>query len=581
MAILCSCGTSHNSQQQKNVPYALSYEDHIRFQEVYSQGVIDRIANDTLGAFKMFEQAAKLNPKSAAANYQLGCVMKAIAFERIDTLMSLRADSLIFLATQQAPDNYEYLETWTDRELNEGHLEEALPLLERLTRMKKNNDERLAMLASVAMRTNHLDITRSALDHLEPLVDDPRIIASGRFLSYIIEEDTTNARKVLSAYATSNASDAKELTWVGTQYYDVGLSDDAKKVWSMAETIDPDLPELQMARFISTNSENDKALFRDIVRRMILNPRMMEEMRSRYVRICSLYLLYEADTPEAEQDKEWAMSVIEEAYNSPVCDAAIANAYAKALEEQGADTKAIAAAWKKYLEFSPQDNAVRLRLIMTYRDAQDWDSLYEQCRNGQDASPDELIFYFLEGASLYQQYHSAAAAEVLKRGLEASGDDDQPDLRSDACAMLGDILHELNRDEEAFSYYEQALSHNADNALCLNNYAYFLALAGRNLEHAEELAKRAVDIEPKNTTYLDTYAWVLFVAGKQQQAKIYIDQAIKYMDLRDADATIFDHAGDIHAALGERSKARDYWTSALKYSDDAEAKKIRKKMNGK
>ena len=126
---VCSCGTSHNSQQQKNVPYALSYEDHIRFQEVYSQGVIDRIANDTLGALKMFEQAAKLNPKSAAANYQLGCVMKAIAFERIDTLMSLRADSLIFLATQQAPDNYEYLETWTDRELNEGHLEEALPLL--------------------------------------------------------------------------------------------------------------------------------------------------------------------------------------------------------------------------------------------------------------------------------------------------------------------------------------------------------------------------------------------------------------------------------------------------------------------
>ena len=88
-----------------------------------------------------------------------------------------------------------------------------------------------------------------------------------------------------------------------------------------------------------------------------------------------------------------------------------------------------------------------------------------------------------------------------------------------------------------------------------------------------------MDLEPHNTTYLDTYSWVLFVAGKHQQAKIYIEQAIKYMDMSTPDATVFDHAGDIYSALGEREAARSQWTTALKYSsDDALTKKLRKKL---
>ena len=318
-AMLCSCGASNDSQQQAKGPHALSAEEQARFQEAYSQGLVCRMANDTVGAYYMFERASRINPLSAAANYQLGCVMKEMAFVYLecDTALVEKADSLFYLATQQAPYNYEYLSTWTDCELEKDNYEEALVLLEKLTTMKKNNEERLATLASVALSTNHFDIARKALDRLGPLVDDPQIIISGRFLSYIIEQDTANAMKIMEDYADSHADKAEELAWVGSQYADAGLKSEADRYWKSAETLDPNLPELQMARFKALSLENDKAAFQDIIRRIILNPRIDDVTRARVVRICRLYMLYDADTEEVRQDKKWAKSVLAEAYNCP------------------------------------------------------------------------------------------------------------------------------------------------------------------------------------------------------------------------------------------------------------------------
>jgi len=38
------------------------------------------------------------------------------------------------------------------------------------------------------------------------------------------------------------------------------------------------------------------------------------------------------------------------------------------------------------------------------------------------------------------------------------------------------------------------------------------------------MSKRTVDLEPENSTYLDTYAWILHKLGKNEEAKQFLSR---------------------------------------------------------
>ena len=71
---------------------------------------------------------------------------------------------------------------------------------------------------------------------------------------------------------------------------------------------------------------------------------------------------------------------------------------------------------------------------------------------------------------------------------------------------------------------------------------------------------RTVKAEPKNDTYLDTYAWILFEKERYTEARIYIDEAMK--NGGGESATIVEHSGDIYYMLGEVDKALEFWKQA-------------------
>jgi Tfp pilus assembly protein PilF len=120
---------------------------------------------------------------------------------------------------------------------------------------------------------------------------------------------------------------------------------------------------------------------------------------------------------------------------------------------------------------------------------------------------------------------------------------------------------------EAYEAYDSCLQWRPDNIACLNNYAYFLSIDGKHLDKAEEMSRRTIKKEPENPTYLDTYAWVLFRQKRYAEAKIYIEQALKF-DTVDVSADVLEHAGDIYANNGEMEKAMEKWKEALKLAPE-------------
>jgi Tfp pilus assembly protein PilF len=83
----------------------------------------------------------------------------------------------------------------------------------------------------------------------------------------------------------------------------------------------------------------------------------------------------------------------------------------------------------------------------------------------------------------------------------------------------------------------------------LNNYAYFLAVRKEQLAKAEKMSGAALQYDPNNISFLDTYAWVFFVQENFVMAELYIKQAV---DKGGADnEVIAEHYGDILSKIGK------------------------------
>ena len=132
-------------------------------------------------------------------------------------------------------------------------------------------------------------------------------------------------------------------------------------------------------------------------------------------------------------------------------------------------------------------------------------------------------------------------------------------------SMLGDLYHQKGDSKNAYKHYKKVLKTNPNYAPTLNNYAYFLALEGKNLKKAKAMSEITIKQEPDNPTYLDTYAWILHLLGQDIEAKAIFKHAMLYGGKENA--VIMDHYGDVLFALKEYDLAFVYWNQAKALDD--------------
>lgn len=144
---------------------------------------------------------------------------------------------------------------------------------------------------------------------------------------------------------------------------------------------------------------------------------------------------------------------------------------------------------------------------------------------------------------------------------------------SDLYTSIGDCLYADKKPEDAYHAYDNALVLNPENAMALNNYAYFLSENGGDLDRAAEMSLKSLDAEnSSNPTFLDTYAWILHKKGEDNEALKYQTSAVEESENRgNSHAEIYEHYGDILMANGKEKEALEAYEKALdalKESDD-------------
>ena len=182
-----------------------------------------------------------------------------------------------------------------------------------------------------------------------------------------------------------------------------------------------------------------------------------------------------------------------------------------------------------------------------------------------------MAFDYYPGIAYYQKGQLDDALSSSQNGIDVINSDSDPSIVSDFYAVLGDIMHQKGMEREAFAAYDSCLVWKDDNIGCLNNYAYYLSEKGIRLDEAERMSFRTIKAEPKNATYLDTYAWILFMQKRYDEARKYIDLTLE--NDSDASAVLLEHAGDIYYHAGEKQQALEFWQQALeRASADSELK---------
>lgn len=178
--------------------------------------------------------------------------------------------------------------------------------------------------------------------------------------------------------------------------------------------------------------------------------------------------------------------------------------------------------------------------------------------------------------------HKEALAEcqALLKAYNQSGE-----VR-DVRVRFSNVLQNAGKLDEAEQQLRKLLEASANDALVCNNLGYLLAERNKDLDEAERLIRRALELDKQlrgasavlaegqedNAAYVDSLGWVLFRRGKLDEARAELERASKLDDGED-DPVVWDHLGDVYYRLKEPAKARAAWRQALVLYDKGARRK--------
>jgi tetratricopeptide (TPR) repeat protein len=127
-----------------------------------------------------------------------------------------------------------------------------------------------------------------------------------------------------------------------------------------------------------------------------------------------------------------------------------------------------------------------------------------------------------------------------------------------------------------------------NNATACNDLGYLWADQGKNLKEAEDLIRKALDLDRRqkqtgppiagadadkdNAAYVDSLGWVLFRRGRFDEARRELEKAAALPD--GEDPVIWDHLGDVYYRLEMTARAQESWQRALHLYEQEKRRKM-------
>lgn len=528
----------------------------------YLEGLNQKFKGSYDVAYDLFSYSLKVHEEPTAlyelAMLEVGMGEDESAVNRLEQVMAM--DSTNYWYAQSLVGLYQQL----------GRREEALSLTERMAEWFPSKVEVLFALLDLYNQSEDYENMLLILDRIEEKLGKSEQMSMEKFRLYLRFEEEKKALEEIEELVAEYPNDLRYHVLLGDVLMQLERKEEAYKIYQEVLEEEPDhvMALLSMATYYE--KMGDEAQYEEQLDNLLANNKVLPEIKISILRM----IISKGDTSETDSLNianrfEKALSANEDEEEVPLF-------YAQYLlsKQEG---KAARPLLEKVVELNPVNKAARLMLLSIVAQENDFKGIIEVCEPGIIATPEAIEFYFYLAIAYNQEGRVEETIETCRKALERVDANTPKEVTSDFYALMGDVYHQQNKTEESYAAYDSALVHNADNMGVLNNYAYFLSEENKDLDKAEEMSYKTIKAEPKNSTYLDTYAWILFRKGKYAEAKIYIDDALK--NGGDESDVIVEHAGDIYFLNGEKEKALELWIQARELGGESKLldKKIKKK----
>ena len=491
-------------------------------------------------------RAAEIDTASAAARFFL-----APYYLRLGLYDQARGD--LRYAAEQHPENYWYNVVYANFSQQSGQHDEAIRIWSRLLKQNPDKGEINSALAEAYTAKGDLKSAVACYDSLESSmgIKAPITIEKLKLYEHMGDMDAmvSEAEKLQRTFPQN--TDYMRL--LGDIYLEAGRDSSALAMYDRALEVEPENGYVYLSKAGYYEKKGDSIAYNNEIRNALINRHIDVDTK------LNIFSTYIVDLMKKKQELNRVDSLFAEMLEQYPQEEPVHRLFGMYLSSRKEFTRA-EEQYAIATDLAPSNPENWLQLIGLYLYQEKYADVIRVGKRAIQYVPDQKDIYMCVAVASTQTKSYAEALEMLETGLTYVDEGDNG-TKSFFYGQMGDVYHSSGDREKAYAMYDLALSYNASNIPVLNNYSYFLAVEGRDLDKAERMSAQTVKAEPDNATYLDTYAWIFFKKGDYSLARLYMKNAIDKSP--EPSAELYEHYGDILAMLGELDEAVTYWQKAL------------------
>ena len=524
-----------------------------RYNYFFLEAIRQQEMGNFAAAFDLLRHARDINPNAPEVYYE-------IAGYYIDMQNGKAARYYFEKAAELAPDNPAYLEKLGQFYISQANYEQALVAYERLYANNKTREDVLQILYQLYGSQNNYKKMIEVIERMEMLLGSSEQLSLTKMQIFEQMGDKRKAQAELMRLVQKNPLDLNYRIMLGNWFFQNNKKKEAFREYQTVLKEEPSNAAAQLSLLDYYRDAKNEKVVEELTQKLLESKKTEKETKMALLR----QVIIDNQQSDAKDSLE-VIKLFDRVLSYPQEDADIVMMKAAYLTLKNAPVDSVNKVYEQAIAIEPDNSRARIALIQNIWKEEQYDKVISISRPAQEYNPEEMVFYYFEGFAQYMKKENDAALQTFKKGVAQIKPDSDPNIVSDFYAIMGDILHEKGLDKEAFEAYDSCLHWRPENLAALNNYAYYLSLSKNDLKKAEQMSYKTIKKEPANPTFLDTYAWILFLQERYEEANIYIDQAIK--NDTTPSGVLFEHAGDIYYHVGKTAEALASWQQALKLGD--------------
>jgi len=553
------------SKQKANPVSRLSDAEQRKFDYYYYEGIRLKDNQKYDEALETLQMCLAIDSLDAGALSEAG-VLYAVAGLNDEALRCMEK------AVKYDPANWWYNAQLISMYSDAKNWTKAIAVANELQKRYPNKDEVYSMLATFYKETKEYDKAIAALNKLESISGIEQSVSIEKFRLYIElnkpKKGVAEIDKLISKYPT----DSRYKILRGDIFMQQKMPEKAFEIYQQVLTDDPQNATVyvSLSEYYNAANQPDKAL------EAILSALKSDQLDvDTKVVVLGQYVekLIQDSTKLSETESLFKLLV-----DRYPLEEQVHGYYAVFLQYKKRNAEAISEL-ETMININPKNEQTWLKLIQNYTSDRNYNQILSVTARAIEHLPKQPLWYFYRGIAQFQLTDYTGAMLTYKTGLPLIAAE-QAALKSDFYAQIADTYFKQEKKDSAFANYESSLAANPRNIMVMNNYAYYLSLEKAELKKAERMSAKTVELEPKNSTYLDTYAWILYQEGNYSLAKFYIERAMDNLSKEEENGVILEHYGDILWMSKNDEKAMEMWKKSLDSGNKTDDLKKKIQNNG-